>query len=69
MNSLNNVPKHIFNNRLELLIMGIGHPPPFWIFIHDTERVEGGLMLLFFYLVFPAVPPGNFSADAPAADY
>jgi len=34
---------------------------PFWIFIHDTDKVEGGLMVLFFRC---APPPGNFSADA-----
>jgi len=33
--------------------------------MHDTDKVEGGLMVLFFGLVFPVdPPPGNFSADA-----
>jgi len=36
-----------------------------WIFIHGTDKVEGGLMVLFFGLVFSAAPPsGNFSANA-----
>jgi len=41
-------------------------PCPPWNFIHDTEEVEGGLMVLFFGLVFSVGPPfhGNFSADA-----
>jgi len=35
-----------------------------WIFIHDTDKVEGGLMVLFFGLVLCVTPlPGNFSAD------
>jgi len=24
-----------------------------WIFVHDTDKVEGGLMVLFFGLVLP----------------
>jgi len=46
--------------------MGVvrGGLPP-WIFIYDTDKVEGGLMVLFLGLVFSDVlPPGNFSADA-----
>jgi len=37
-----------------------------WIFIHVTDKVEGGLMVLFFGLVFSvATPPfWKFSADA-----
>jgi len=35
------------------------------VFIHDTDKVDGGLMVLFFGLVFFIAPPGNFSADAP----
>jgi len=36
-----------------------------WIFIHDTDKVEGGLMVLFFDLVFLLPPPPrNLSADA-----
>jgi len=38
-----------------------------WIFIHDTELQikQGGLMMLFFGLVFSVdSTPGNFSADA-----
>jgi len=27
-----------------------------WIFIHSTDKVEGGLMMLFFGLVFPIAP-------------
>jgi len=40
---------------------GQGAVPP-WIFIHDTDELEGGLMVLFFGLVFffIALPPGNF---------
>jgi len=34
------------------------------IFIHGTDKVEGGLMVLFFGLVLFRWPPGNFSADA-----
>jgi len=35
------------------------------IFINGTDKVEGGLMVLFFGLFpFPPPPPGNFSADA-----
>jgi len=40
-----------------------------WIFIHDTEKVVGGLMLLFFSLVISIGPPGNFSANTLAADH
>jgi len=36
-----------------------------WIFVHHTDKVEGGLMVKFFGLVFFRWPPtGNFSADA-----
>jgi len=35
-----------------------------WIFLHDTDKVKRGLMLLFFGLVFSFGPPGNFFADA-----
>jgi len=33
---------------------------------HDTDKVEGGLMVLFFGLVFSIapIPSKNFSADA-----
>jgi len=41
--------------------------PP-WIFIYDTDKVEGGLMLLFFGLVFSVDLPEKFSANALAAD-
>jgi len=42
-----------------------GRRQPPWIFIHGTDRAEGGLMVLFFGLVFSVgLPPGNFSADA-----
>jgi len=48
--------------------MGVGsggqesaHP---WIFIYGTDKVEGGLMMLFFGVVFSIALPGNFSADA-----
>jgi len=37
---------------------------PSWIFIHDTNKVEEGLIVLFFGLVFSVALPGNFSADA-----
>jgi len=33
---------------------------------HDTDKVEEGLMVLFFGLGFIVVSPGNFSADAQA---
>jgi len=38
----------------------------FWIFIHDTDKVEKGLMMLFFGLafVFSPSPENFFSADA-----
>jgi len=32
-------------------------PWPPWIFIHGTNKVKGGLMVLFFGLVFPLLPP------------
>jgi len=34
-----------------------GGPWPLWIFRHDTDKVEGGLMVLFFGLVFSVAPP------------
>jgi len=34
------------------------------IFIHGTDKVKGGLIVLFFGLIFPLAAPGNFSADA-----
>jgi len=40
-----------------------GRAPP-WIFIHDADKVEGGLTVLFFGLVLSVVPPENLSADA-----
>jgi len=44
---------------------GQGGPWPFWIFIYDTEKEEGGLIVLFFGLVYSvaadAFSPGNFS--------
>jgi len=40
-----------------------GSWPP-WIFIHDTDKVEGGLMILFFGLDVSFAPFRNFSADA-----
>jgi len=50
--------------------MGVGsggqEPPP-WIFIHDTDKVEGSLIVLFFGLVFfRCTPPPleNFFAEA-----
>jgi len=44
--------------------MGISSREGPWIFIHDTDKVEGDLMVLFFGLVFSVSPPGNFSAGA-----
>jgi len=35
--------------------VGMGVAP--WIFIHDTDKVEKGLMVLFFGLFFVALPP------------
>jgi len=32
--------------------MGVG-TAPHWIFINGTDKVEAGLMVLFFVLVFP----------------
>jgi len=32
--------------------------------VHDIDKVEGGLIVLFFGLVFSSVPPENFSTDA-----
>jgi len=54
---------------LALLMWAVGRggregPCPPWIFIHDTDKVEGGLMVLFFNLVFFRCLPGNSSADA-----
>jgi len=45
--------------------MGIGSGGPL-DFQNDTDKAEGGLMVLFFGLVFSIAPPlsGNFSADA-----
>jgi len=40
-----------------------GGPRPPLIFIHDTDKVEGGLTMLFFSL-FSLGPLGKFSADA-----
>jgi len=36
-----------------------GAVPP-WIFIHDTDKVEGGLMVLLFGLIFFLVYPWKF---------
>jgi len=45
-----------------------GRAPP-WIFIHDTDKVEGGFIMLFFGLVSLLLSPdGNFSADAFVSD-
>jgi len=35
-----------------------------WIFLHDTDKIEGGLIVLFLGLVFSVGLPGNFYADA-----
>jgi len=32
-------------------------------FQNDTDKVEGGLIVLFFGLIFSVAPSGNFSAD------
>jgi len=40
-----------------------GGVPP-WVFIHDTDKVERGLMVLFFCLVFPLPSCGKSSIDA-----
>jgi len=53
----------------QIIIMGVGSGgqgscPP-WIFILGTDKVEGGLMVLFLILFFPLLPTSeNFSADA-----
>jgi len=41
------------------LYMGFGSrgPCPSWIFIRGTDKVEGGLMVLLFVLVFSISPP------------
>jgi len=36
--------------------VGRGRASP-WIFIYDTDKVEGGLMVLFFGLDFSVAPP------------
>jgi len=40
-----------------------------WIFIHDTDKLEGGLMELFFDLVFTVAPypPKNYTVNALAS--
>jgi len=35
--------------------MGVGTTP--WIFMHDTDKVEGGFMVLFFGVIFTVAPP------------
>jgi len=45
-----------------------GTVPPSWIFIHDTDKVEGGLTMLFFGLVSSVGPPESFYANALAED-
>jgi len=35
---------------------GRGEPCPPWIFIHNTDKAEGGLMKIFFGLVFSVGP-------------
>jgi len=52
-------------------MLQINVPPPPWIFIHGTDIVDRGLIVLFFglFLLFfgrfsVASYPGNFSADA-----
>jgi len=35
-----------------------------WIFIHGSDKIERGLMVLFFGIVFPVGHPGSFSPDA-----
>jgi len=39
-----------------------------WVFIHGTDKVEKGLMVLFFGLVFSIGSPGSFSTDAVDCD-
>jgi len=36
-----------------------------WVFINDTDKVEGGLMVLLFGLVFPLAPPWKFFCRRP----
>jgi len=44
---------------------GSGRPCPPWIFIHGTDKLEKGLMVLFFGLIFSVTPNSeNFSSDA-----
>jgi len=38
-----------------------------WIFIHNTIKVEGGLMVLFFGLVFSVGPLWKFFYRRPCA--
>jgi len=35
---------------------GQGGCDPLWIFLYNTDKAEGGLMVLFFGLVFPVAP-------------
>jgi len=49
---------------LALAARGRGGRASPWIFIHGTDKVEGGLIMLFFDLIFDVGPSGNFSADA-----
>jgi len=36
---------------------GQGGPCPSWIFIHDSDKVKEGLMMLFFDIVIRCPPP------------
>jgi len=44
--------------------LGAGGRRP-WIFIHSTDKVEGGIMMLFFGLVFSHWPPWKFFCRRP----
>jgi len=41
-------------------VSAAGGPRPPWIFKHNTDEVEGGLMVLFFGLVFSVAPSWKF---------
>jgi len=42
-----------------------GEPCPHWIFIHDTDKVEEGLMAIFFALFFRCPPPWKIFCRRP----
>jgi len=59
------VPYHCISSdeTFVIAVMGVdsrrGRAPP-WIFIHDSDKVERGLKVLFLILFFPLPPPEMF---------